>query len=181
LPCQILAQQSPPDAPQPQYLAASPAQSVPVAADAPQPPSAQPPDSEADQQKSKREEAEAQIKQEEKQRVLGVLPTFNISYIDNAVSLTAMQKLSLAFRSQIDPASFAVPFLVAGYHEALDEDTGFGWGPSGLVRRSGAAYLDAFDGTIIGNGILPAILHQDPRYFRLGPHRSPSRALLHLH
>jgi hypothetical protein len=61
-----------------------------------------------------------------------------------------------------------VAFVVAGYHEAMDDDTGFGWGIEGYGKRSGAAYLDAFNGNMIGNGILPAILHQDPRYFRLG-------------
>lgn len=114
------------------------------------------------------QKAEEQLKQEEKQRVLGIVPTFNTTYINNAVSLTAGQKMSLAFRSSIDPFTFAAAFMVAGYHEALDQNTGFGWGAEGYFKRSGAAYLDAFDGTMIGNGILPAILHQDPRYFRLG-------------
>ena len=52
--------------------------------------------------------------------------------------------------------------------ETSKDDNGFGWGPEGYGKRAGAAYLDAFDGTMIGNGILPSILHQDPRYFRLG-------------
>jgi len=187
-----IAQADLPDAPQPQYLAPSasidPAQpqtpSTPDTAAPTQPPPAnstpaptgasagssttQPPAAETDAEKTKREEAEQQIKQQEKQRVLGVVPNFNISYINNAVSLTATQKLSLAFRSAIDPATFGLALVVAGYHEALDEDVGFRWGPEGYMRRSGAAYLDTFDGDVIGNGILPAILHQDPRYFRLG-------------
>ena len=96
------------------------------------------------------------------------MPTFNTTYISNAVSLTAGQKMSLAFHSTIDPFAFAAAFMVAGYHEGLDDDPGFGWGAEGYFKRSGAAYLDAFDGTMIGNGILPAVLHQDPRYFRLG-------------
>ena len=37
-----------------------------------------------------------------------------------------------------------------------------------LSRRAGAAYLDTFDANMLGNGVFPAILHQDPRYFRLG-------------
>lgn len=117
---------------------------------------------------TQQQKAEEQLKEEEQQRVLGVVPNFNISYRHDAVSLTAAQKMRLAFRSAIDPVTFAGAFLVAGYHEALDDDTGFRWGIEGYGRRSGAAYLDAFDGTIIGNGILPAVLHQDPRYFRLG-------------
>ncbi|MGA3344202.1 MAG: hypothetical protein ABSC76_04945 [Terracidiphilus sp.] len=119
-------------------------------------------------EKSQHDKAEEQIKEQETQRVVGVLPQFNISYRSDAVSMTAGQKMKLAFRSQIDPVAFGAAFVVAGYHEALDDDTGFGWGIEGYGKRSGAAYLDAFDGTMIGNGILPSILHQDPRYFRLG-------------
>ncbi|MGD0631274.1 MAG: hypothetical protein ABR987_18250 [Terracidiphilus sp.] len=134
---------------------------------------AQQPDTETQKQK-----AEQQIKEQEKQRTLGVLPAFNISYRADAVSLTAGQKMKLSFRSATDPVAFGIAFIVAGYHEALDDDTGFGWGIEGYGKRSGAAYLDAFDGAIIGNGILPAILHQDPRYFRLG-HGSVKHRLLY--
>ncbi len=82
--------------------------------------------------------------------------------------MTASQKIGLAFRSAVDPYAFGIAFVVAGFSEAQDEGTGFGWGPEGYFKRSGAAYLDAFDGAMIGNGFLPALLHQDPRYFRLG-------------
>lgn len=115
-----------------------------------------------------RKKAQQQIKEQENQRVLGVLPMFNTSYRSDAVSLTAKEKMALAFRSAVDPIAFATAFVVAGLHESLDDDPGFGWGPEGYFKRSGAAYLDAFDGTMIGNGILPSLLHQDPRYFRLG-------------
>src|SRR5208283_4796102 len=67
-----------------------------------------------------------------------------------------------------DPVAFASPFFVAGYHEARDDNPGFGWGIEGLGKRAGASYLDALDGAMIGNGFLPSIFHQDPRYFRMG-------------
>jgi len=82
--------------------------------------------------------------------------------------MSASQKIGLAFRSAVDPYQFGIAFVVAGLSEAQDNGTGFGWGPEGYFKRSGAAYLDAFDGAMIGNGFLPALLHQDPRYFRLG-------------
>src|SRR5271166_4373911 len=44
------------------------------------------------------EVAEEQIKVEEKQRVLGVLPNFYVSYVPNPVPLTSKQKFKLAFR-----------------------------------------------------------------------------------
>ncbi len=177
------------DAPQPQFMAASvdpTGQQTPSGQDpgggtqqpAPGSPPAQTGSSQSssssqtpaqsDAEKSQHEKAEEQIREQEKQRVVGILPAFNTSYRSDAVSLTAVQKLRLAFRSSIDPVIFASAFLVSGYHEALDDDQGFRWGIEGYGRRTGAAYLDTFDGTMIGNGILPAILHQDPRYFRLG-------------
>ena len=119
-------------------------------------------------QKTRQQKADEQIKQQEHQRVLGIIPSFNTSYVSDAVSLTPKQKVSLAFRSAVDPYTFAIAFIVAGMGEADGGGPGFGWGPKGYFERSGAAYLDAFDGTMIGNAFLPIILHQDPRYFRLG-------------
>jgi hypothetical protein len=129
-------------------------------------------------EKSRHEKAEEQIKEQEKQRTAGILPAFNVSYRSDAVSMTAGQKMRLAFRSSVDPVAFGAAFLMAGYHEAMHDDVGFPWGIKGYGERSGAAYLDAFDGTMIGNGILPSILHQDPRYFRLG-HGTTSHRMLY--
>jgi hypothetical protein len=137
-----------------------------------QPPAEQQPGTQpaAGQTQSDREKAQEQIKQQEKQRVLGILPMFNTSYVSDAVSLTAGEKIKLAFRTVIDPVSFAGPALIAGIGElsTSDNNDGFGWGPDGYAKRWGAAYLDSFNGTMIGNGFLPALLRQDPRYFRLG-------------
>jgi hypothetical protein len=119
-------------------------------------------------QQSQHEKAAEQIKEQEKQRMVGIVPSFNVTYLSNAASMSASQKIGLAFRSTIDPYQFGIAFIVAGFSEAQDNGTGFGWGPEGYFKRSGAAYLDAFDGAMIGNGFLPALLHQDPRYFRLG-------------
>jgi len=185
-----------PDAPQPQFeVASADAQQTPPpqnqstpqpAPNSATPPTPTPQDSsssqsaapQADAEKTKHEKAEEQIKEQEKQRVLGILPSFNISYRADAVPLTAGQKMKLAFRTSVDPVAFAVATVVAGYHEVNDDDPGFGWGAEGFGKRAGAAYLDAFDGTMIGNGILPALLHQDPRYFRLG-HGTPTHRILY--
>jgi hypothetical protein len=119
-------------------------------------------------QETEQQKAAEQIKAQEHQRIGGILPSFNVTYLSNAASMSARQKIGLAFRSATDPYAFGLAFIVAGISEARDDDTGFGWGPEGYFKRSGAAYLDAFDGAMLGNGFLPALLHQDPRYFRLG-------------
>jgi hypothetical protein len=117
---------------------------------------------------SEHDKAEQQMKAQEKQRVAGIVPSFNVTYLSDAAPLSGGQKIRLAFRSQIDPYAFGLATIVAGIGEAKDDQDGFGWGPTGYFERAGAAYLDAFDGAMIGNGFLPALLHQDPRYFRLG-------------
>jgi hypothetical protein len=168
----ILAAAQLPEAPEPQYEMASaevPAQQGSSSSQAAAPQSAA--------GKNQHEKAEEQIKEQEKQRTVGIVPAFNVSYRSDAVSMSPGQKMRLAFRSSIDPMTFATGFLAAGYHESLDSNKGFGWGPEGYFELSGASYLDAFNGTIIGNGILPVILHQDPRYFRMG-HGSTTHRLL---
>ncbi len=118
------------------------------------------------------------MKEEEKQRLFGVVQNFNTSYRADAVSLTAGQKMRLALRAAVDPSNMAVAALVAGYGEAADSDAGFPWGASGFGERVGVKYLDVIDGTVLGNGIFPVLLHQDPRYFRMG-HGSMRRRLLY--
>lgn len=153
--------------------------------DAPEPQTAQQSSSaapasqqEAGEQKTQQQTAEEQLREQKHQRVLGILPAYNTSYRSDAVSLTAKQKLGLAMRTAVDPFTFATAFVVAGYGEAVNSDKGFDWGAKGYFERSGAKYLDTFDGALIGNGILPSLLHQDPRYFRRG-HGSVARRLLY--
>jgi hypothetical protein len=166
----LLAAEDLPESPRPQFTVAAaefPAQ-APQSGDAQGSSSSQPSAQQPSAEKSQHSKAATQLKEQEKQRILGILPSFNVSYRSDAASLTAKQKMNLAFRSSIDPVTFAEAFLVAGYHEGMHDNVGFPWGIKGYGERSGAAYLDTFDGNMIGNGILPAILHQDPRYFRLG-------------
>jgi hypothetical protein len=125
---------------------------------------------------SQHDKAEQQIKEQEKQRVGGILPQFNISYRSDAVSMTRQQKISLSFHSATDPVAFGIAAIAGGYKE-LSSDSGFEWGAKGYGERAGAAYLDAFTGSLLGNGILPALLHQDPRYFRLGHGSATHRVL----
>jgi hypothetical protein len=119
-------------------------------------------------QQSRHEQAEEQIKEEEKQRVVGVVPTFNITYRQDAIPLTAGQKMNLAFHSAVDPVTIGTAFVVAGYHEVANDLSGFSWGVKGYGERVGAAYLDSFNATMLSNAVFPILCRQDPRYFRLG-------------
>ncbi|HTC67316.1 MAG TPA: carboxypeptidase-like regulatory domain-containing protein [Candidatus Acidoferrum sp.] len=121
--------------------------------------------------------AQDEIKVEEQQRVFGVLPNFYVSYIANAAPLTTKQKFQLAWKTSVDPVSFAVNGIVAGVEQAQDNFGGYGQGAKGYAERYGAAYGNFVIGTYIGSAILPSILKQDPRYFYKGTGSKHSRIL----
>jgi hypothetical protein len=121
--------------------------------------------------------AQEQLKEQEKQRVLGVIPNFYVSYVPNAAPLSPKQKFQLAWKSTIDPVSFGVTGVVAGVEQATGGFSGYGGGAAGYARRYGAAYGDLVTGTFIGGAILPSILKQDPRYFYKGTGSTRSRFL----
>jgi Carboxypeptidase regulatory-like domain len=121
--------------------------------------------------------AQDEIKVEEHQRVFGVLPNFYVSYVSNAAPLSTKQKFQLAWKTSIDPVSFAVNGIVAGVEQSQDDFGGYGQGAKGYAERYGAAYGNFVIGTYIGSAILPSILKQDPRYFYKGTGTKRSRIL----
>ncbi len=121
--------------------------------------------------------AEDQIHVEEKQRLLGVIPNFYVTYDAHPVPLTTRQKFQLAWKSSIDPVSFGITGIIAGFEQADDVFPGYGQGAQGYGKRFGAAYADGFTGTFIGGAILPSLLKQDPRYFYKGSGGTKARTL----
>jgi hypothetical protein len=119
--------------------------------------------------------AEAQIKDEEKQRPLGFIPNFYVSYVPDAAPLVPKQKFELAWKTMIDPVTFAITGAIAGIQQANDTFPGYGQGADGFAKRYGAAYADQAIGTMIGGAILPSLLKQDPRYFYKGTGSKKSR------
>jgi len=123
------------------------------------------------------ERAEVQIKDQEKQRVLGIIPNFYVSYVPDAVALTSKQKFELAWKSSVDPFTFVAVGAVAGAAQAGDEFSGYGQGAQGYAKRYGASYGDVVIGTFLGSAMLPSLLKQDPRYFYKGTGSTRSRIL----
>lgn len=128
-------------------------------------------------QLSQVEIAEEQIKVEEKQRVLGVVPNFYVSYVPDAAPLTRKQKFQLAWKNTVDPVTFGVTAAVAGIEQWQNDFSGYGGGAQGYAKRYGASYADLVSGTFIGSAILPSLLKQDPRYFYKGTGTAKSRFL----
>ena len=118
-----------------------------------------------------------QVKEEEKQRVLGFIPNFYVSYIPDAAPLAPKQKYQLAWKSVIDPFTFVGVGALAGLEQASDDFSGYGQGAQGYAKRFGAAYADVVSSTFVGSAILPSLLKQDPRYFYKGTGSARSRVL----
>jgi hypothetical protein len=64
--------------------------------------------------------ADVQIKEQEKQRVLGIIPNFYVSYVPNAAPLSPKRKFELAWKSATDPVTFIAVGAVAGIDQAGD-------------------------------------------------------------
>src|SRR5262249_48514662 len=119
--------------------------------------------------------AEIQIKEQEKQRVFGIIPNFYVTYEPNPAPLNTKQKMKLAWRSNLDPLTFAGVGFVAGIEQAQDVLSGYGRGAAGYGKRFGPSSADVPTSTFLGGAVLPAFFRQDPRYFYQEPESPPSR------
>ena len=123
------------------------------------------------------EVAEEQVKEQEKQRVLGIVPNFYVSYVPDAAPLSSKQKFELAWKTTVDPVTFLLTGAIAGLQQANNSFRGYGQGAQGYGKRYGADYANVVTSTFIGNAILPSLLKQDPRYFYKGSGSTRSRIL----
>ena len=121
--------------------------------------------------------ADMQIKEQEKQRVFGLIPNFYVSYDRGALPLNTKQKFRLAWKTTADPFTVVGVAALAGVEQATNAFGGYGQGAQGYFKRLGASYADAVTGTFIGSAMLPSLLKQDPRYFYKGTGSTRSRLL----
>ena len=119
--------------------------------------------------------AERQIKEEEQQRFLGVIPNYFVVYVHNAAPLTAKQKFELSRKALVDPVDFAFTGIIAGVQQARNDYSGFGRGASGYAKRYAAFYASIFTRSVLDQVLLPSLLEQDPRYFYKGTGSTASR------
>ena len=117
---------------------------------------------------SQQDLAQAEVKVEEKQRLLGAIPNFYVTYDWHAAPLNTRQKYELGWRTTIDPITVVINAGIAGAQQAMNDFSGYGQGASGYFKRFGAANADTAVATMLGGSVLPALFHQDPRYFYMG-------------
>ncbi|HEX4581683.1 MAG TPA: hypothetical protein VH139_06465 [Acidobacteriaceae bacterium] len=173
-----------PDAPVPQQSTAPAGQPASTT----QPASTSGPANAEDQQQKKQLTSDEVLRQEEQQRAFGVMPMFQTVSLANSKNIPPLrpkQKFRLMLKSTTDPFIFAQGAVLSGIGQARDTNSGtktvtnpdgttsqvrwgFGQGASGYFKRFGASYVDTADGNFWGNAVLPVLLKEDPRYYRMG-------------
>ena len=114
-------------------------------------------------------------------RILGVIPNFQtVSDSGKAVSpLTRRQKFSLFIKETADPFTFVSAAMGAGMSQAGDQTPKYGGGMGPYSQRLGAAFTDMATQSFFSDAVLASALHQDPRYYRMGPSHSIPRRVLY--
>ena len=127
-------------------------------------PSTSPAKSKDDQNRRKEEEQGRQTP-----RIFGVVPNFAaVSAHTQLPPLSPKGKFDLAFHDSFDYSSFTWTAIIAAQSLILNADPELGRGPAGYARYYWRAYLDGVSGTYFTEAIIPAISHEDPRYYTLG-------------
>jgi len=124
-----------------------------------------------------RKKAQEQLEQQEHQRVMAVMATFNTTANKDAVPLSTGQKYQLFFKSATDPWPFLLAAFLSGINQADNSFPEYGQGAQGYGKRIGSSYTDYFVGNFFGNAVLASALREDPRYFQKGTGSYLGRAL----
>ncbi len=114
----------------------------------------------------------------EDKRIYGVLPNNRMTEKDLPFHpLTAREKIVIAARDSFDIPVYPTAALFAALYQIENQNPSFGQGMSGYSKRFATAYGDQMIGNMMTEGFVPALIHADPRYFRLGEGSTAHRAL----
>jgi hypothetical protein len=98
---------------------------------------------------------------------MGVLPNYRTANpLDVYEPLTSKQKLTIAAKDAFDWPNFIVAAGFSGIYQAQNSNPTFGQGVKGYVHRYWTSLIDQSMGNMLTEGVMPSLLHEDPRYFR---------------
>jgi hypothetical protein len=94
------------------------------------------------------------------------------------IPMTWQQKGYLALHDLTDPANFGTILGISAITIGADSHTAYGPGLKGFGKIVGVSLLEDATGQFFGAFAIPAIAHQDPRYFRM-PHERFTKRLVY--
>lgn len=102
--------------------------------------------------------------------IFWIVPAFHVAYLKQFEPLTPREKFDEWAQGTYDPRGIGVLAFESATleHSASDGFCGYGKGWGGYGKCFGSVELDANISSFFGDFLFPVIMHQDPRYFRLG-------------
>lgn len=82
--------------------------------------------------------------------------------------LTARDKVILGLKDAVSPFSMTAWVSSAAYEQVFDNSPNYGQTGEGFAKRLGASALRDFTEGTFGDSVLAPLLHEDPRYYRMG-------------
>lgn len=87
---------------------------------------------------------------------------------ETAQHLTVREKFIYSGRQMIEPVNLLPAVFSAGESQLFNSDPKYGTDSVAFDQRLGAALIREDSDRLFTNAVLPALLHEDPRYYRLG-------------
>jgi hypothetical protein len=111
-------------------------------------------------------------------RIFWIIPNYRTyPSLTDYQPLTAGEKFKIATQDSFDRGTVALALAFAGQGQLTKAEPSFGQGVEGYAHYFVTSYGDLLIGDYMTEAMLPALLHQDPRYFRRGTGSVPSRML----
>jgi hypothetical protein len=105
----------------------------------------------------------------EDKRVFGVIPNNRTTEASVPfVPISAKRKMTIAYKDSFDWPVYPTSAAFALLYQLENQNPSFGQGTAGYAKRFACSYGDQMIGNMMTEGIMPALTHEDPRYFRLG-------------
>jgi hypothetical protein len=105
----------------------------------------------------------------ENRRIFGIFPNNRTSpSLKDYKPLSPTEKFEIARQDSFDRGTVFLAAAFAADAQRTNANPSFGQGVKGYTRYFGAAYGDLIIGNFMSEAVYPALLHQDPRYFRRG-------------
>jgi hypothetical protein len=110
-------------------------------------------------------------------RALLLFPGYDVmQQTTNPVApLRTRQKFEMAYRSTFDPSFLMRSGIVTAFDKALSVGPGYGGGANGIAQLYGYNAASLASTFFFAEAAVPAVFHQDPRYFRKGTGSPKSR------
>jgi len=101
-------------------------------------------------------------------RVLGVLPNYRTAELTDVYQpISVKRKFYIGYKDSTDYPIYGLSAVLAGLGQWTDQHPEYGQGLKGFGKRYAATISDQLIGNFLTESIMPSLLHEDPRYFRL--------------